>query len=392
MQIAHQIEEDNIFDNVTIVNWKPGCHLNADGTVKPGIYRGMPNHIYHGCDGDSSTIIKSLATTTPLHTHKTVRSDKSRKLSSQQKKTFEVGTLYHELTLETKAFYERYVALPKVSDFKQYTIDDLKVLLKERKLPLAGTKGVLKSRINEYLESRWKLEENDELPEGETPDPIRRPIFEYDDAVVEIINDVCDAKAVEMAKERLKLNVRSSLLSMLKEEDIAIHSKVIPIEWETWQDVHEMYRTTMADPLSRALLFDGEAELSVFAVCPKTGLLLKCRFDFLNRYGEAVDLKSARSVNPAIFKRHCRDLRYDVQEAFYIYTGRLAGLNVKTFIFTACEKGDAVVCINFEFGKATKHKGNNDMNMQLQILRECVETNKWPAYLKTPRIVTLELY
>lgn len=140
MAVALREEVNNIFDSVTIVDWTPGCHINTDGTSKPGIYRGMPNHIYHGAQGESSTMIKALAKTTPLHVKNKYRSDEARTLSAQQRKTFEVGGLYHELTLETKEYFERYIKLPAPSEFKSYVIDDLKAILKERKLTSAGLK------------------------------------------------------------------------------------------------------------------------------------------------------------------------------------------------------------------------------------------------------------
>lgn len=209
MSVAIELQAENIFDKVEIINWTPGCHLNTDGTVKPGIYRGMPNHIYHGADGESSTMIKSLAKTTPLHVKNTLRSSAARKLSAQQIKTFEVGGLYHELTLETKEFYSRYKKLPEPNEFKSFLLDDLKAILKDRKLPISGSKKALKQRINDYLEERWALEEKGELPEGESVETIRAPIFEYEDAVEKVIHEICNKQAVELAVERLNDNPRS---------------------------------------------------------------------------------------------------------------------------------------------------------------------------------------
>lgn len=392
MSVAIRKETANIFDQVKIIDWTPDCHLNPDGTIKAGIYRNMPNHIYHGSEGESSTCIKTLAKTTPLHLKNTYRSSEARKLSAQQRKTFEVGGLYHELTLETKAFYERYHKLPAPTEFKSYVLDDLKAILKERKLPISGSKGALKARINEHLTEQWALEEKGELPEGAKAETIRELIFEYEDAVEKVIHEICNTEAINLAVARYKENPRSSLLNMIKEEDIAVKAGVLPIEHNTWKDVHEMYVVTMADPFARAFLYEGEAELSVFAYCPTTGLLLKCRYDFLNIHGEAIDLKSARSVDPVMFKSDCKKLRYDLQEQFYIRVGNLAGLNVNKFIFVGCEKGDAIVCINFQLGKMTKAKAHSDMMVYLEILRNCIETDTWPAYLKEPRIVTLELY
>lgn len=371
MSIAPIHEETNIFDAVDIVNWTEGCHLNKDGSVKPGIYRGMPNHVYHGSAGYSSTIIKGLAKTTPLHVKRTYLSDEARQLSAQQRKVFEVGGLYHEVTLETDEFYKRYVRLPSPDKYDSYTTLDLKELCETHKVKKTGTKRELKARLNAVLPT---------------------PIVEYEDTVEDFIKKYCHPDAVSEALKRKATKPLSSLLSIIKEEDIAVKAGILPIEDSVWQEVHEMNEVTLAHPLARATLCEGEAELSVFVYCPKTGLLLKCRYDFLNIYGEAVDLKSARSVDPMFFKSDCKKLRYDLQEQFYLLVGKLANLRVDHFFFVGCEKGEAVICEVFELGKKTQAHAYGEMQIQLETLAKCIETDVWHSYQPHPRLITLELF
>ena len=59
--------EINIFNTVTIIDWTDGCHLDADGNVKPGIYRGMPDYVYHTTGGYSSSLFKEMATKSAFH-------------------------------------------------------------------------------------------------------------------------------------------------------------------------------------------------------------------------------------------------------------------------------------------------------------------------------------
>ena len=57
----------NIFDAVIIIDWSDNNHLDESGNVKPGIYRGMPDHVYHSTGGYSSSLFKEMATKSAFH-------------------------------------------------------------------------------------------------------------------------------------------------------------------------------------------------------------------------------------------------------------------------------------------------------------------------------------
>ena len=59
--------ETNIFNAVNIIDWTKGCHLDDDGNVIPGIYRGMPDYVYHSTGGYSSSLFKEMATKSAFH-------------------------------------------------------------------------------------------------------------------------------------------------------------------------------------------------------------------------------------------------------------------------------------------------------------------------------------
>lgn len=71
-----------------------------------------------------------------------------------------------------------------------------------------------------------------------------------------------------------------------------------------------------AIPKASAILSNGKAELSAFAVIG--GVRVKARFDFLMSKAPVIlDIKTTRSSNKKDFQRQCEDFGYYVQGAFY---------------------------------------------------------------------------
>jgi hypothetical protein len=102
--------------------------------------------------------------------------------------------------------------------------------------------------------------------------------------------------------------------------------------------VNGMYQSVSLNSEAMEFLSSGYPELSVFAKCPTTGLSLRCRFDFLSKGGQAVDLKKTQDVRYEKFQRSIGSYRYHVQDAFYTYVAALAGINVSSFHFLAVEE------------------------------------------------------
>lgn len=75
------------------------------------------------------------------------------------------------------------------------------------------------------------------------------------------------------------------------------------------------------DQVIRAIAHgDGIAEGSLFVKHPATGMLLKCRPDYLlPKQQIVVDLKTTMDASPEGFARSCGKYRYDIQEALYTH-------------------------------------------------------------------------
>lgn len=84
---------------------------------------------------------------------------------------------------------------------------------------------------------------------------------------------------------------------------------------------------------------DRKNEVSIFTECERTGLVIKTRPDlYIESEGTVYDVKTTQDASPTGFAKECWKYSYDIQAAFYIYTCKLAGLNVNQFKFIAVEK------------------------------------------------------
>ena len=361
--------ETNIFNAVNIIDWTKGCHLDDDGNVIPGIYRGMPDYVYHSTGGYSSSLFKEMATKSAFHVKRKYIDKKMKPITTATQKIFNFGTLVHELSLEADRFYRHYFKLPINQGFDEFTTDELKAKAKEMELKVSGTRSDLKTRIN------------DALPEG------AKKIWEYDDEVEKLINQHCAGKRLDAIKG--ELTSRTTLYNAIWNDPDNHEIELLPIDHETWVHCHELYDALMGNPYISIGLADGEAELSCFAVDPETGLLLKCRFDFLNRFGQAWDVKTARTADDRGFTYHANDMGYDIQDAFYTKVGILCGLDINAFIFAVVEK-DIPIADAKEYSPNTKMRAKEKLKHYLNKFKTCLDTNEWPAYKAVPSITQME--
>lgn len=88
----------------------------------------------------------------------------------------------------------------------------------------------------------------------------------------------------------------------------------------------------------------GWAERTFIVTDPATGLVLRCRPDFLTRTGVLLDLKSAAKFTDMDLKKSVTDRKYARATAFYIKVLGLAGIRVKraALIFAESTQGSMV--------------------------------------------------
>lgn len=134
----------------------------------------------------------------------------------------------------------------------------------------------------------------------------------------------------------------------------------------------------------------GWAEISVFATCPETGLLIKCRFDYLTTDGRALDLKTTQDARAAEFAKSVFNYRYHVQDAFYRHAFAAAtGNELQSFTFLAVEKEPPFYHAEYDLDAEAQEIGRFYALRDLRTAAECERSGEWPAPANDSRLLSL---
>ena len=141
----------------------------------------------------------------------------------------------------------------------------------------------------------------------------------------------------------------------------------------------------LAHPDARAILeLEGDAEASVFATCPETGVRLRGRFDRLAKnHALAGDLKSvgrAGGANEAEFLRTVFSLGYDVQAAQYIDTLNYATGRDVEFVFIVVELTAPHLVNVIRLSPQYLEMGRAKSMEARRRYKHGLETGEWPGY------------
>jgi hypothetical protein len=107
-----------------------------------------------------------------------------------------------------------------------------------------------------------------------------------------------------------------------------------------WDTAHAVLDAVKRHQAAKEKLFGlgGKNELSVVAKDPRSGLLLRARFDRITQ-AAIYDLKTARDASPKGFMRAAYwEYGYDLQAIHYLYVAKLAMGGSRTFEMIAVEK------------------------------------------------------
>lgn len=136
------------------------------------------------------------------------------------------------------------------------------------------------------------------------------------------------------------------------------------------------------------VLENGVPELSVYWIDRDTGILCRCRPDWLAA-GLILDVKTTEDASPAAFQRSAYGWRYHTQAAFYLDGMAANGVDLRTFLFAAVEKSSPFACTAFRASEQMLQAGRDEYKRLLQIYAKCVGANVWPGYSDT--YINLEL-
>lgn len=142
------------------------------------------------------------------------------------------------------------------------------------------------------------------------------------------------------------------------------------------------------------LMRDGIAEVSAFWNDATTGVLCKCRPDFVASVGKGdvilIDGKSTRDASPNGFAKTIWNFRYDLQAAWYSAGWEAATeQRVIGFVFAAVENEWPHQAAAYMLGDDVLEAAQRTNQRLLQQYAECWKTGVWQGYPTGVQLVNL---
>lgn len=314
-------------------------YIDSNGELIEGIYINMPNDLYHSLPALSSSQLKEFKESPP-HYYRRYLSGIEVKRTLQTQRTLDAGTLGHELILEPEDFHNKYFRELLAIDEPDalHTEAQIKVELEKHNLKTTGTKAIKAERL---------LKHN---PNSRVFDDLQR-------------------------KNRDKEGQQST--AIIEGEEKTLYGGKLGVDGQVWDSALRIVKSLKNEPQADAFINYGLPEVAIISRCPRSGLLLKVKFDWLRFDDETADVKTTRSANPDDFSRQMRSLKYDLQQAFYTYVASLAGIHIRRFLFVAVEYASADYCQLFKIKESRLVKAFEDMHQAKDEFVECKRTGKW---------------
>lgn len=138
----------------------------------------------------------------------------------------------------------------------------------------------------------------------------------------------------------------------------------------------------------------GFAEASAYWIDEATGLLCKCRPDWVYDCGDAgvvlVDVKTTTDASPREFQRSVAKWRYHVQAAWYSDGFEKAtGRTVLAFVFAAVDNEWPHMPSAMMLDYVSITEGRNLYRRDLDRLAGCMAANEWPGYSQAIETISI---
>lgn len=204
------------------------------------------------------------------------------------------------------------------------------------------------------------------------PRPFKR-VFEFGSAAHALVLGVGDPIAVLDFEDRRTKAYKEAEA----EARDAGHTPLLRREYDV---VQAMADRLSSHTLAMELLSEGRPEVSAYARDEETGVVRRCRFDWLHP-AVLVDYKSAESADPRVFGRKAADYGYHIQAPYYLDIAAALGHPAEAFAFIVQEKAAPYVVSVVELPEASVQRGRELYRRALAIYRDCVAAGVWPAYV-----------
>jgi hypothetical protein len=161
----------------------------------------------------------------------------------------------------------------------------------------------------------------------------------------------------------------------------------VPVLADELATVVAMAEALHSHPAAAKLLKagSGQPEVSAFARDPETGVMLRCRYDWL-RPAESgrlllVDFKTAASADEDSFSKAADAYGYDIQDAWYSEIARLLALaDDVAFLFVVQEKTPPYLVNVIELNPFAKQIGAIRRREAITTYAECSASGNWRGY------------
>lgn len=158
--------------------------------------------------------------------------------------------------------------------------------------------------------------------------------------------------------------------------------------------VEVMVEAVRSNPDAHAVLSEsGHAELSAFVEDPETGILMRCRFDWITESGKAVDVKKTQDCRQRAFQRSIHAYRYHCQDAMYSHVYELiTGEPLESYQFLAIEEQPPCANVLYTLDAIAKAHGHKEYRAALEAYAEAVDSGEWIGYGVDSDIISLPEY
>jgi hypothetical protein len=172
----------------------------------------------------------------------------------------------------------------------------------------------------------------------------------------------------------------------VKAEVAAIRDRgAIPLKPDTYQQIHAMADALRRDGLAGPLLTPGRgtAEQSLYWADPHTGVICRCRPDWLMETPDltiCIDYKTTRDASPRAVSKAIGDYHYHQQAAWYLDGIQQVLGKPARFVLVSQAKTAPYLVTTREIAEADLAIGRAKNAKALRIYAECERTGQWPDW------------
>lgn len=162
-------------------------------------------------------------------------------------------------------------------------------------------------------------------------------------------------------------------------ERVSRAAGLIPIKRVQANVINRMAESMLGNDTIRALMSNGNPEVSMFGTDPQTGVDERGRVDWLGR--RMVDVKThAGEATESGFARAVFKFGYDVQFGWYEHLHELITGERLPWLFAVVESQAPYLSNVFVLGEDEQKMGRDKARLARERYAECRESGRWPGY------------